>query len=213
MPDPHTHLMLETVASATALGLAAGFSPGPLLALTISQTLRYGVGEGIKVAFAPLFTDAPIIVASLVVLSLFARVVPVLGVVTLAGAVFVGWLGFDSFRASSLHGKESGAEARTLVKAICTNFLSPHPYIFWMTVGAPLVIRTWAGSKLAAALFPPLFLASLAAAKVVVALAAGRTKSMLTDRIYSIVMKVLGLALFACAILLAGHGAVLFASR
>jgi threonine/homoserine/homoserine lactone efflux protein len=32
------------------LGLSAGFSPGPLTAFVISQALRYGVKEGLKVS-------------------------------------------------------------------------------------------------------------------------------------------------------------------
>jgi len=47
------------------LGLTAGVAPGPLLTLVVSQTLRYGVREGIKIAIAPIFTDLPIILAAL----------------------------------------------------------------------------------------------------------------------------------------------------
>ncbi len=43
------------------LGFAAGISPGPMLGLVISQTLRYGWRAGNLVALAPLFTDIPII--------------------------------------------------------------------------------------------------------------------------------------------------------
>jgi len=48
-----------------ALGLSAGLSPGPLLALVIVQTLTYSVREGVKVAAAPLVTDLPIVLAAL----------------------------------------------------------------------------------------------------------------------------------------------------
>ncbi|UCD33501.1 MAG: hypothetical protein JSV38_06465 [Desulfobacterales bacterium] len=42
-------------------GLSAGFAPGPLLTLVITQTLRHGIKEGILTASAPVLTDAPII--------------------------------------------------------------------------------------------------------------------------------------------------------
>jgi len=61
------------------LGLSAGFSPGPLLALVVSQTLQYGTMEGIKVAIAPLLTDCPIILVSLFVLARVANSPAVLG--------------------------------------------------------------------------------------------------------------------------------------
>lgn len=46
--------------SGIIFGLSAGISPGPLLALVISETLKFGRKEGIKVAIAPLITDIPI---------------------------------------------------------------------------------------------------------------------------------------------------------
>jgi len=35
-----------------ALGLSAGISPGPLLTLVMTQTLKHGKGEGVKVSLA-----------------------------------------------------------------------------------------------------------------------------------------------------------------
>lgn len=61
--------LIEYLAMGAFLGLAAGTSPGPLLAVTISETLRYGKWEGIKIAVSPLITDLPIILAVLFVLS------------------------------------------------------------------------------------------------------------------------------------------------
>ena len=52
------------------LGLAAGISPGPLLTLVISTTLERGFRAGTRIAIAPLITDAPIIVVTLLILSL-----------------------------------------------------------------------------------------------------------------------------------------------
>lgn len=60
--------MLYYLAAGALLGLGAGFSPGPLLALVVSETLRRGAAAGIRVALAPLVTDLPII--ALVVLGL-----------------------------------------------------------------------------------------------------------------------------------------------
>ena len=45
--------MMALLGSAVVYGLSAGFSPGPLLALVISQTLRYGIREGVKAAWRP----------------------------------------------------------------------------------------------------------------------------------------------------------------
>ena len=54
--------MLEAFGTGMLFGLSAGLAPGPLLALGIAQTLRFGAGQGVRVALAPLITDLPIIV-------------------------------------------------------------------------------------------------------------------------------------------------------
>ena len=46
------------------LGAPAGFSPGPMLVLIISETLRRGIHAGAKVAFMPLITDIPLLLFS-----------------------------------------------------------------------------------------------------------------------------------------------------
>ena len=55
-------IMISFLTTGAILGLSAGFAPGPLLTLVVSETLRYNVKEGIKVALAPIVTDLPIVV-------------------------------------------------------------------------------------------------------------------------------------------------------
>jgi len=46
------------------LSVSAGFAPGPLLTLVISETLQHDIKSGVKVALAPIITDLPIIILS-----------------------------------------------------------------------------------------------------------------------------------------------------
>ncbi len=202
----HHTVIARTIGTAVALGLAAGFSPGPLLALTISQTLTHGTREGMKVAFVPFITDVPIMGLSLVVLSRFASMRPALGIVTLAGALFVAWLGIQSLGVSTLRHDNVATAAGSLRKGVILNALSPHPYIFWISVGIPFVIGTWPLSHTAGAIFPACFLSALAGAKIAVATAVGRSRRLLDDTVYSIIMKVLGVVLFVLAVILARNG-------
>ena len=57
--------------------------------------------------------------------------------------------------------------ARDLRRAVLVNVLSPHPWIFWATVGGPLLVE--AGSAAAAAAFVAGFYVTLVGAKVAVA--------------------------------------------
>jgi threonine/homoserine/homoserine lactone efflux protein len=131
--------MITALASGVLLGFSAGLSPGPMLALVLAQTLRHGSREGCKIAMTPLVTDPPIILVTLVLASKLAQQGPLLGIVSIAGAVFVLYLAWES-----LHPARQGAEApneppRSWFKGIVTNLLNPHPWIFWLTVGAAIL--------------------------------------------------------------------------
>ncbi len=61
-------------------GLTAGISPGPLLTLVISETIRHNKTEGVKIAVAPLITDIPIVLLTIFILSKMASSDIVLGI-------------------------------------------------------------------------------------------------------------------------------------
>ena len=102
--------MISPITAGITFGLSAGLTPGPLLTFVITQTLRHGPREGIKVAAVPLITDLPIIALCLLVLSRVAGLDPLLGTLSLAGGLFVFYLAWDSFRTTPL---EISADWRT----------------------------------------------------------------------------------------------------
>jgi len=122
-----------------------GTVAGPLLALVISQTLRYGLREGLRVAVAPLISDVPVVLSCLFVLSRVSGLGPALAWVSILGGVFVGYLGFESFRASGPDPGEVRTQPRSLSKAVLLNLLNPHVYLFWATVGGPMLLKVSAG--------------------------------------------------------------------
>lgn len=85
----------------TVFGLSGGFSPGPLLVLVISETMRHGVRAGIMVAITPLLTDLPVMVVAVVLLNQLSHFEMLLGGISLAGAIFlmrIGWLSLKTSR-------------------------------------------------------------------------------------------------------------------
>ena len=129
------------------------------------------------VALAPLLTDAPIIVLSVLLVS---RLSPaILTWVGVAGAVVVLWLGVGTLRAArtaTLPGKETGI-ARTrneLWRGVVVNALNPHPYLFWAAVGGPALVNAWRRSPGFALAFLVPFYLLLVGSKVLVAWLASR---------------------------------------
>ena len=127
------------------MGLSAGISPGPLLALVITATLRSGLGGGLRVALAPLLTDLPIIVLSVLLANLLSETA-LRWVGTLGGLVVI-WLGIETLRSArkaALPGRGGVARPnRELGRGVLVNALNPHPYLFWATVGGPTLVGSW----------------------------------------------------------------------
>jgi threonine/homoserine/homoserine lactone efflux protein len=195
--------MMTALASGVLLGLSAGLAPGPLLALLLTQTLRHGPGEGCKIALTPLITDAPIIILALVLASKLAAIRPLLGMVSIAGGVFVLYLAWESFRPVVQGGGAATGFPRSWSKGILTNLLNPHPWVFWMTVGAAILAKGLEQSAWVAAAFLFGFYLLLVGSKMLLALMAGRSRNLLAGRPYHLVMRGL-------AVLLALFGLLLF---
>jgi threonine/homoserine/homoserine lactone efflux protein len=198
--------MLASLIAGTVLGLSAGLSPGPLMSFLISQTLKHGVKEGVKVAFAPFITDVPIILIATFVLTRLAAFRAVLGLISLLGGLFVSYLAYESFRTSRLDTSLQDAVPQSLSKGAIVNALNPHPYLFWLSVGAPMIIKAWAASPLTAAAFVTGFYACLTGAKIGLAVLVGKSRQLLMGRAYGYLMRVLGVLLAIFAFLLFRDG-------
>ena len=195
--------MMVFLGAGVLLGLSAGFSPGPLVTLVLSQTLRYGVREGIKTASAPLITDLPIILASTFLVSRLSGYKGLLGVLSLAGSLILVCMALDMIRAKKPDLSLAAVRPRSLLKGTLVNLLSPHPYLFWITIGSPMILKGWKVGPAASVLFVGGFTFCLVGAKVVLALLARRFSSLSAGNGYKYAMWFLGslLLLFAAFLL------------
>lgn len=198
--------MLSFFTSGIILGLAAGFFPGPLLTLLVSETLRHDSRAGIRVALAPLLTDLPIIALTLFVLARLAGFQVILGAISMLGAGFVFYLGLGGLRTEAVKLAQKANPPQSLKKGIIVNLLSPHPYLFWFTVGAPIAVKASGHGFLAPLAFVGSFYAMLVGAKVFLAIAVGRSRAFLAGKAYLYTIRGLGLLLLVFAGLLFRDG-------
>ncbi|MDM8547532.1 LysE family transporter [Candidatus Venteria ishoeyi] len=177
------------------LGLSAGFAPGPLLTLVISETLEHDTKAGIKVALAPIITDLPIIILTLYVFAQLSRFHKLLGTVSLIGGCFVLLMAYDSIREKGNVLNLQAATPKSLSKGILANALSPHPYLFWLSVGAPTMAKALSLNIFAPLLFMSGFYTFLVGSKVLLAIFVGKSKTFLSGNIYRYTIRFLGLVL------------------
>ncbi|MGI9648836.1 MAG: LysE family translocator [Acidimicrobiia bacterium] len=158
-----------------SLGFAAGVSPGPLLTLVVATALEHGPAAAIRVSFAPLVTDTTVILLALVVLTNVPdRVFTVLGLI---GGVYLIVLGVGELRAQPATGDpvERGP-AVDLMRGIGVNFLSPHPWLFWITAGGPLLVEAWRRAPARGAAFLVGFYVLIVGTKATIGWFIGRTR-------------------------------------
>ena len=109
------------------------------------------------------------------------------------------YLAYESIRTGPVTLEEAQDQPRSVRKGAIINALNPHPYLFWATVGAPLVLKNAERGLLAPLLFVFAFYLFLVGSKVFLAIVVGKSRAFLTRRGYIWSMRVLGclLALFA----------------
>jgi threonine/homoserine/homoserine lactone efflux protein len=187
-------------------GLTAGISPGPLLTLVISETIRHNKTEGVKIAVAPLITDIPIVFLTIFILSKMASSDIVLGIISILGGGFIAYLGYDSIKSKGIEIDIQNLKLKSIRKGIIVNILSPHPYIFWLMVGAPITIKAYQASPVAAFAFIIAFYVLLIGSKISIALVVDRSRAFLRNKVFIWTLRILGLVLMIFAILLIKEG-------
>jgi len=82
---------------------------------------------------------------------------------------------------------------------VLANFLNPSPYLFWMTVGAPLIVEARADGWLTLTSFLLAFFLTIVGSKIGVALLTWRSGPVLGSRGYVLAMRGLGVMLLCYA--------------
>lgn len=206
------------------LGLGSAVSPGPLQTLVISQAVLRGWRAGAAMALAPLASDLVIVVVAVGVV----RLVPTvwLNGISLAGAVLVGYIAWDTARAArqAAYAEPALAAAAdgtapppappprnragqvSYARAVLVNFLNPHPWLFWMVVGAPIAVRAIHQAVLFGIFFVLMFYVGMIGLKIALAMLAARGVAWMGSRfqIWTLWGATLGLAVVA--MLLAANG-------
>lgn len=196
----------ESLFSGIILGLVAGLSPGPMLALVIAETLKFGKEEGFKVAVSPLITDSTIVLLTLLVLSTLAEHDLVIGLISIFGACYLIYLGLENLRTKTSRFEVVIERKEAFKRAIITNLLNPHTYLFWLSVGSPIILETLKTDASATIFFLLGFYTFLMGSMAFVALVVDRSKSFVKSKYYSYVVHFLGIILifFALTVLIEG---------
>lgn len=185
-----------------SLGAAAGITPGPLFTLVMTTGLRRGFGAGARIALAPLVSDAPVVAVALAaVASLPDAAASWLGRV---GGLYLVWLGLQTLREAGEDPKGGSSidRLRDLRRGVAVNLLSPHPWLFWFSVGAPATVAAWGRSPGRAGAFVAGFYLLLVGSKLVVAFVAASGRHLLSDSSQALLARIGGGVIVVMGLLL-----------
>ncbi len=193
--DPPRVCVVTELLLGAGMGWAAGLVPGPLHTLIVATSIRRGFRAGAAVAFAPPIADMPVIpIALLAVGSMSEGVVRWL---SFAGGLFVLWLGYDTIRLAGRAEVDEVAPRSDLLKGIVTNLLNPHPWLFWLSVGAPILVAAWTQDPARALAFAAGFYGLMVATKLVVAYLASHGRRLAGSAWYARLVVASGVLLLA----------------
>jgi threonine/homoserine/homoserine lactone efflux protein len=198
--------MLTFLVLGAGIGLVSGLSPGPVLTLVVSETLKGGWLRGTAVAAGPLLADGPIIVtAVLFVHQLPDQVIPAISVV---GGVFLLYLAVTtalSARHATLPKREGASVHGGLLTGLLARALGPHPYLFWFLVGGPSLVQAQQQGWPLVAAFLIGYYATIVGSNVGLALVLHRWTRLLSERVYRGILVVASLILGAYGVVLLGR--------
>lgn len=147
------------------LGSTLGISPGPLTVFVAKKFIENEVKKGIIASLTPLLTDLPICIILILTLSKVATSNKILALIGLIGSIYIFYIGLKDLKNKNQTIKEESKE-KIVIKAAFLNLLNPNPYIFWSTVGVPLIIGSNLGLRFSLPAFFLSFILSMALAKI-----------------------------------------------
>lgn len=149
--------MLALLIKGIGLGWVAGITPGSLNTYLIAESARNGWRAGVRVAISPLITDLPIMFLMMVLLGqLPERALAVIGLIGAGVLLYLAWGLLGQWRSGVVVSEaeiESTNLNRSLWQGVLINLTNPNPYLFWGTVGVPLLLGGWNVSPLWAGVF------------------------------------------------------------
>jgi threonine/homoserine/homoserine lactone efflux protein len=125
-----------------------------------------------------------------------------MGVISLLGACFLIYLGLSNLRASVKESKDYLGKDNALLRGIATNLVNPNTYMFWLTIGGPMILESAQTHHISATiLFILGFYLMLVGSKTAIALVVDKFKTLVKNNYYAYIIRALGVVLIVFALI------------
>ncbi len=191
--------MIEFFIAGLLLGISAGISPGPLMAVLISETIKGNFKNGFIISIVPVLTDIPLIIVLVFFLKNVQNHEFIIKTLYFLGFIVLTYYGLKDILASKVDININSYTVASLKRGLLTNILNPHPYIFWGLVGVPFIIEENIFNMIS---FIAGFFIGIVGSKISIALIVEKSKKFLQSRYYIYMIKLSGLILVLFGVVL-----------
>jgi threonine/homoserine/homoserine lactone efflux protein len=180
----------------------AGFAPGPVSTLLMTESLRHGRRAGIRIAFVPVLTDLPVVAVAIPLLYyLTFSAATAVGIFSMTGSFFLAYLGYESLSVTRSQFERGEVPKVSLIRAVGINFFNPNLYIYWIAVCGPICVTALHLGFGTLFLFLISFYISITSVKIGVALTVGSVRRKLNLTVIIWINRLLGAVMILFAAL------------
>ena len=137
--------MVNNILIGISYALSAGLQPGPLQAFFLAKVAERGWRRTLPAAFAPLISDGPIALVSILLLNILPETFR--NYLQLAGGFLLLYFAWNAYRKwrddEVVEFEDSESTPKTIFQAALINLLNPNPYLGWSLVMGPAVLAAW----------------------------------------------------------------------
>ena len=134
-----------------------------------------------------------------------------LGLIDLAGGCLLAYWGISGLKSQRVELEAEPAGSRpwsSLGKGVAVNFLNPNPYLFWLTVGSPMLVRADQVGRGFAIGCLIAFYSGLVGSKILLAVLVARSARVLQGRGFAWCNRLLAVVLLVFAAVFVREGLV-----
>ncbi|WP_243450464.1 LysE family transporter [Desulfosporosinus sp. Sb-LF] len=188
------------------MGFSGAIMPGPLLTITINESLHRGARVGPQIVSGHALLELALVVAIFFGLGTYITLPYVKGTIGIVGGLFLFWMAYgilkDLFHAAAALDLSGGIAEKGLspwVAGITVTASNPYWFLWWATAGAGALMVAASQGVLGAVSFYMGHVLSDYIWYILVAFTIARGKELFTPMIYRIVLGVCGLFLVGLA--------------
>lgn len=202
--------------TAWLVGFSGAMMPGPLLTVTISESVRRGAKSGPLLMVGHSLLELSLVIALVLGLKRFLVNQMFETVVSILGGLFLLWMGYSMLKdvkqgsvSLDISVKKQSRVIGPVIAGILVSLSNPFWAIWWATIGLSYITKAWAYGLTGLAVFYTGHILADFTWYGAVSLAIAKGRRIMSERLYRGIIAVCGIFLIGLAVLFIKNGITL----